>query len=307
MPTRLLRESIHRPCICPADGTEAGISQDALALVKGRGYTGRIVLASDPGVAVTVRIAGETGASAELASITPDREFRTYPFRFVSPWSSDGGRIEIVGTGTGSFRIGAVSLMPSDNIDGWRSDVVALLKDLGSPIYRWPGGNFVSGYNWRDGIGDRDMRPPRQNPAWKGIESNDVGVHEYMDLMTIIGAEPYVSLNTGLGTAQDAADEVEYCVGSADTPMGRFRAANGHPDPFPVTWWAVGNEMFGQWQLGHMPLADYVRKHNAVADAIRRVDPAAHLVAVGSVGDMGRGDPRGERGPYGPDQRAYLP
>ena len=113
MPTRPFT-GIHSPSVhLPADGTEAGISQDALALVKGRGYTGRIVLASDPGVAVTVRIAGETGASAELASITPDLEFRTYPFRFVSPWSSDGGRIEIVGTGTGSFRIGAVSLMPS--------------------------------------------------------------------------------------------------------------------------------------------------------------------------------------------------
>jgi alpha-N-arabinofuranosidase len=179
--------------------------------------------------------------------------------------------------------------MPSDTIDGWRRDVVALLKELGSPIYRWPGGNFVSGYNWKDGIGDRDMRPPRQNPAWKGIESNDVGIHEFMDLMAIIGAEPYVSLNTGLGTAQEAADEVEYCVGSADTPMGRLRAANGHPDPFPVTWWAVGNEMFGQWQLGHMPLAEYIKKHNAVADAIRRVDPAARPVAVGSVGAWDEG------------------
>ena len=100
---------------------------------------------------------------------------------------------------------------------------------------------------------------------------------------------------------KDAADEVEYCVGSPDTPMGKLRAANGHPDPFPVTWWAIGNEMYGQWQLGHMPLADYVKKHNAVADAIRRIDPSAHLVAVGAVGDMGRGDAGGMRGPHGPD------
>jgi alpha-N-arabinofuranosidase len=117
-----------------------------------------------------------------------------------------------------------------------------------------------------------------------------------MDLMRIIAAEPYVSINTGLGTVQDAVQEVEYCVGSPDTPMGRLRATNGHPDPFPVTWWAVGNEMFGQWQLGYMPLAEYVKKHNAVADAIRLVDPAAHLVAVGSVGPWDEGILSGSAG-----------
>jgi alpha-N-arabinofuranosidase len=134
---------IHSPTVhLRADGTEAGISQDGLALARGRGYTGRIVLASDPGVAVTIRIAGDSGVSAELASITPDRQYRTYPFRFVSPWTSDDAQIQIVGTGTGSFRVGAVSLMPADNIDGWRSDVVALLKELDSPI--WPAPSFCS-------------------------------------------------------------------------------------------------------------------------------------------------------------------
>jgi alpha-N-arabinofuranosidase len=174
--------------------------------------------------------------------------------------------------------------MPSDNLDGWRPDVVALLKELGSPIYRWPGGNFVSGYNWRDGVGDRDTRPPRQNPAWKGVESNDVGIHEFMNLMGMIGAEPYVALNTGLGTVSNVAEEVEYCVGAAETPMGKLRASNGHPAPFRVSWWAVGNEMYGAWQLGHMPIGEYVKKHNSVVDAIRAIDPNAHVVGVGSVG-----------------------
>ena len=281
---------IHSPTVhLPQDGTEAGISQDGLALVQGRGYTGRIVLAADPGVAVTVRVAGDPEASAVLATISPGAEYRTYPFRFVAPWASDNARLEIVGTGKGSVRIGAVSLMPADNIDGWRSDVVALLEELGAPLYRWPGGNFVSGYNWRDGIGDRDRRPPRQNPAWTGIEPNDVGIDEFMGLMAIIGAEPYVSLNTRQGTVQSAVDEVEYCVGSPDTPLGRLRAANGHADPYPVTWWAVGNEMYGQWQLGHMPLSQYVAKHNDVVDAIRRADPSARVAAVGSVGAWDEG------------------
>jgi alpha-N-arabinofuranosidase len=281
---------IHSPVVhLPADGTAAGLSQEGLALEKGRSYSGRIVLSAGPGVSVVLRLVGDAGQVLELLALKPGREYGTFPFAFVAPWGSDNARLEILGKGTGTFHIGAVSLMPSNNIDGWRRDVVALLKELGSPIYRWPGGNFVSGYNWRDGIGDRDTRPPRQNPAWTGIESNDVGIHEFMDLMAIIVAEPYVSLNTGLGTVKDAVDEVEYCVGSADTPMGKLRAANGHPEPFPVTWWAVGNEMFGQWQLGYMPLAAYVKKHNEVADAIRHVDPAARLVAVGSVGAWDEG------------------
>jgi alpha-N-arabinofuranosidase len=281
---------IHSPCVrLPDDGTTVGISQEGLALVKGRAYVGRIVLAADPGTTVIIRIVGDAGETTRLAAANPPDQYTGFPFRFVSSGSSDNARIEIVGQGKGSFRIGAVSLMPEDNVDGWRADVVALLKELDSPIYRWPGGNFVSGYNWRDGIGDRDTRPPRMNPAWRGVEPNDVGIHEFMNLMSLIGAEPYVCLNTGLGTVKDAADEVEYCVGSSDTPMGKLRAENGHPDPFPVSWWAVGNEMYGQWQLGYMPLADYVKKHNSVADAIRSIQPSAHLVAVGSVGEWDEG------------------
>jgi alpha-N-arabinofuranosidase len=105
-----------------------------------------------------------------------------------------------------------------------------------------------------------------------------------MDLMGLIGAEPYVALNTGRGTIEEAAAEVEYFNGSADTAMGKLRAENGHPEPYKVKWWAVGNEMFGDWQLGHMPLTEYVKKHNLVAEAIWKVDPNAKLVGVGSVG-----------------------
>ncbi len=105
-----------------------------------------------------------------------------------------------------------------------------------------------------------------------------------MDLMEIIGAEPYVALNTGRGTIEEAAAEVEYFNGSTDTPMGKLRAQNGHPEPYKVKWWAVGNEMYGDWQIGHIPLAEYVKKHNQVAEAIWKVDPNAKLVGVGSVG-----------------------
>ncbi|MGA2677827.1 MAG: beta-L-arabinofuranosidase domain-containing protein [Sedimentisphaerales bacterium] len=267
------------------DGNEAGISQDGLAIVKNKGYMGRIILAGDKSIGpVIVRIVPDTGDTINIDVDKISPEFEPYLFAFTSPESSDNVRIEIVGKGKGTFRIGTLSLMPADNVKGWRSDVVALLKELDSPIYRWPGGNFVSGYNWRDGIGERDKRPPRKNPAWKGIEHDDVGIHEFMDLMGLIGAEPYVALNTGRGTIEEAAAEVEYFNGSTDTPMGKLRAENGHPEPYKVKWWAVGNEMYGNWQIGHIPLEEYVKKHNQIAEAIWKVDPNAKLVGVGSVG-----------------------
>jgi alpha-L-arabinofuranosidase len=274
----------HAPVVNLAGRDLAGISQEGLALLSGRSYGGRIVLAGDAGVTVSVRLVQDDGRALvrTLAGLAPD--YRAYPLTFETAAASANARLQILGSGNGTFRIGAVSLMPTDNLRGWRADTVGLQRELDSPIYRWPGGNFVSGYDWRDGIGDRDARPPRQNPAWKGVESNDVGIHEYMDLMGMIGAEPYVALNTGLGTVQQVAEEVQYFSGSVNTPMGKLRAAHGHPEPFGVTWWAVGNEMYGEWQLGHMPVEDYVRKHNAVVDAIRAVDPNARVVGVGFVG-----------------------
>jgi alpha-N-arabinofuranosidase len=175
--------------------------------------------------------------------------------------------------------------MPADNIHGWRADVVNLLKELNSPIYRWPGGNFVSGYNWKDGIGPRDKRAPRKNPAWTSVESNDVGIHEFMDLMQMIGSEPFIALNMGLGSVEDAAAEVEYVVGPATSPMGKLRAGNGQAEPFPARYWAVGNEMYGRWQLGFMPQDQYIKKHNDTAAAIWKIDPKAQLVAVGNIGE----------------------
>jgi alpha-N-arabinofuranosidase len=178
--------------------------------------------------------------------------------------------------------------MPADNVYGWRADTLARLRELNSPVYRWPGGNFVSGYDWNDGIGDPDRRPPRKNPAWKGIESNDVGLDEFLVLCREIGTEPFIAVNTGLGGAEAAAAELEYVNGAATTKEGRRRAENGHPKPYGVKWWGIGNEMYGDWQLGHMPLSEYLKKHNTVVDAMRAVDPSIVPIAVGAVGEWSK-------------------
>jgi alpha-N-arabinofuranosidase len=268
-----------------------GLVQERLGLVDGREYVGRIVLAADAGVApIEVSLAWGGGASARQTLVleSPTSAFATHPLRFRAGGTTDNGRIEIVARGTGSLTIGAVSLMPADNVLGWRADTLARLRELDSPVYRWPGGNFVSGYDWKDGIGDPDRRPPRKNPAWKGIESNDVGLHEFMALCREIGAEPYVAVNTGLGGPASAAELVQYANGAATTPMGRRRAENGRMAPFAVKFWAVGNEMYGEWQIGHMPLAKYVEKHRQVVDAMRAADPKIQPIAVGALGEWSR-------------------
>jgi alpha-N-arabinofuranosidase len=234
---------------------------------------------------ISIQLSTPDGQTETITIENISSEFQTYPIEFTPGFTSDSTSLGIFSEGVGSLRIGTVSLMPADNIKGWRRDVVELLKELNSPVYRWPGGNFVSGYNWRDGIGERDKRPPRKNPAWKGVEHNDVGIHEYMELMELINSEAFIAVNTGLGTVEEVAEEIQYCNGSVDSDMGRLRASNGHPEPYGVKWWAVGNEMYGDWQLGHMPLSEYVKKHNSMAEAIWDVDSTAKLIAVGHVGE----------------------
>ncbi len=271
----------------PGDGGTYGLSHAGLGLVTGREYEGHIILAGDTEAApVEVSLIWGEGSGDRttftINSITSD--YSTFHFNYTAGASTDDGVLEIISRGSGTLRIGTLSLMPADNVEGFRSDVLDLLRQLDAPVYRWPGGNFVSGYNWKDGIGNRDRRPPRKNPAWQGIEHNDVGIHEFIRLCELINTEPYVTVNTGLGTIKMAAEEVEYCNGSADTPMGRLRVDNGHPEPFGVRWWAVGNEMYGQWQLGHMPVEEYITKHNRTVEAMRSIDPSIRVVAVGSVG-----------------------
>ena len=270
---------VHTPSIrLPGDGRPGGLFQERLTLVSDKGYSGRIVLAGNPTAApVQVSLVWGGGASDRETLIVDQltTTYRTIPLQFTAGGATDNGRLEIVGRGTGNFLIGTASLMPADNIHGWRADTVARLKELNAPIYRWPGGSFVSGYNWKEGIGDPDRRPPRENPAWKGIEHNDVGIHEFLTLCREIDSEPFILVNTGFAGARLAAEEVEYVNGGPNTPMGKLRAKNGHPAPFRVKWWGVGNEIFGQ------PIAEYIRKHNRVEAAMRSVDPSLQTVAVG--------------------------
>ena len=280
----------HTPYI-RVDGSTAGIKQEGLALQKGRDYVGYIILAGDPEAGpVEIALSWDDKKSQRqvVARVNVTKQYVKTPFEFAGRANAENATLSVAGAGKGAFRIGTVSVMPADNVHGMRKDTLALLKDLDAPVYRWPGGNFVSGYNWRDGIGDRDRRPPRKNPAWLGVEHNDFGLDEFMVFCRELNTEPYIAVNSGLGDAKSAAEELEYANGSADTPMGKLRARNGHAGPYGVKFWGIGNEMYGKWQLGHMPLEEYVRKHNAFAETLRAIDPKIMLVAVGATGDWSK-------------------
>jgi len=284
---------VHAPEIrLRGNGDAGGLVQEGLALIKDRRYVGRIVIAADPGaLPIRVSLVWGAGSNDRQSVVLPDltTTYKTVPLVFTVGASSDAARLEITSAGKESFRVGTVSLMPEDNVDGFRADVLMALKDLNAPVYRWPGGNFVSGYDWRDGLGDPDRRPPRKNPAWLGVEHNDVGIHEFMNLCRLIGTDPYIAVNSGQGNEAFAAHEVEYVNGTADTPLGKQRAANGHPQPWGVKFWSIGNEMYGSWQLGHMPLEDYVKKHARFAAAMRAKDSSITLVGVGAIGAWSEG------------------
>jgi len=279
----------HSPFIRCDEREPRGVQQVGLALRRGKRYVGRIIVAGDPGITVQVSLVWGAGPADRqtltLAALQP--AYAKVPLAFTAGADCDEGRIEIVGLGGGAFHIGAISLMPSDNIQGFRPDTIALLKQLKSAIYRFPGGNYVSNHDWMDAIGDPDRRPPRWDYAWDVMQPNDVGTDEVMVLCGLLGVEPYITVNAGYGDARSAANWVEYANGSVDTPMGRLRAANGHPEPYGVKWWGVGNEMYGWWQHGFMAPQHFFIKHNLFVEAMRRVDPTIKIIASGAaVGEM---------------------
>ena len=165
---------------------------------------------------------------------------------------------------------------------GFRTDVMAAVKDLGVSILRWPGGNFASGYNWKDGIGPKDRRPARPELAWNDVESNRFGTDEFLRYAETIGAEPYICVNLGLGTIGDARDWVEYTNSAQHTYWADQRRSNGRDEPYHVQYWALGNEIDGPWQLGHKDAETYAKFALEAAKAMRGIDPSIKLVASGS-------------------------
>lgn len=275
----------HSPRIQLAGAEPRGIAQSGLALA-GKDYVGRVVIAADAGADISATLIWGSGpGDRQTVRIAATQTWSKAPLRFSPKVETKEARLEITGTGTGSFRIGAVSLMPADNVKGFRADTIALMREVDCKILRVPGGNFISAYDWKDTIGDPDKRPPVLDPVWNFAQPNDVGVDELLQMCQMINAEPSWAISTGFDSPRSGAEQVEYVNGAADTEWGAKRAANGHPEPYRVKYWNIGNEMYGNWQMGHIPLKQYVIKHNLFADAMRKVDPSIYIIAPGGFVD----------------------
>ena len=274
----------HSPVVSLDGTTPCGFGQGALALSANKSYQGRIVVAADPGVEVALKLIWANGKEQSL-KIKTTKKWQTRHFEFSPGIDTTEGRIEIVGKGKGRFRVGAISLMPSDNIKGFRADTIALMKEMDCKMMRMPGGNFISAYDWKNTIGEHDKRPPILDPVWKAVQPNDVGVDELLQMCELIACEPYWCVNTGFGEPRSGAELVEYVNGDKSTEWGAKRAANGRAQSYQVKYWNIGNEMYGHWQRGHMARDHYIEKHIMFADAMRKVDPSIYIVAPGGFVD----------------------
>lgn len=226
---------------------------------------------------------GPTGGSAVARAVNLTLTF-SEPGPEELPPPGTPYHLVLTPTSPGRLELYQCLLFPADHIDGWDPDVVRFLREARLPLLRFPGGNFASGYHWEDGIGPIQNRPVLPNPAWPEVEWNHVGTDEWLHLCELVGCEPLICINAGNGSPEEAARWVEYCNGPAETTaMGALRALNGHPQPYNVRLWEVGNELYGHWQVGHTDALGYAERYRAFAAAMLAIDPNIHLIANGDT------------------------
>jgi alpha-N-arabinofuranosidase len=282
--------------------TPAGIQQRGLRYVLPQFLTNQHIddpFAFRPGEQYKVRIAIKNQDLSGAVHVALGESYRkpvaVYDFRFSSGenWAiyeceltpsaeANNAKFMIYIDSPGTVWVDSVSMVRADLDDGgFRKDVLELTRRLQPTCIRWPGGWFVSDYHWQDGIGPIDKRPARLNRAWMAYTANDVGVDDFMQLCNKLSAQPYICVNVGTGTPEEAAAMVEYVNGTSRTKWGRIRAENGHSEPYEAKVWNVGNE---EWlpTLGGTRGSLYAKRFDAYAKAMKAVDPTIELVAVGA-------------------------
>lgn len=240
-------------------------------------FNGRVIVALERDVS-----GGETYAEAAINKISGD--WKKYDFTLRPGRSDPLARFAILLNGRGRLWVDQVSLLPGDAVDGVRADVFEKVKALRPAFVRWPGGNVAQDYHWMWGVGPRDERTTWVNLSWKNEpEPSDFGTDEFIQFCHNIGAEPSITVNVegGGATPQEAAAWVEYCNGPATSKYGAVRAANGHPLPYNVKYWEVGNEIWGNWVRGHTDAETYGRNFNRYYEAMRAVDPTIKFTGCG--------------------------
>ncbi len=234
-------------------------------------------------LSLTAPGAGKSAAAATVPGLSPKwrKLMTTLEVDPASPTDA-AYKLALSANSPGQMIVGHIFLRPADHLHGADPDVVRLLKESKLPILRWPGGNFVSGYHWEDGVGPIEHRPTKPNYAWGNAEPNTFGTDEFIAFCRAVGCEPMICINAGSGTPAEAARWIEYCNGPASSAMGGRRAANGHRQPYRVQHWEVGNELWGKWQFGWTTPAGYVDRFKEFSKAMLAADRRIHLYACGA-------------------------
>ena len=242
--------------------------------------------AATAGVGCSANLIGSRFASAQTASSDSVAAARIYvdSRRTIAPLDRNlfGSFLEHLGRAIYEGIYDPGSTLSDAN--GFRKDVLDEVRQLGVPIIRYPGGNFVSGYNWLDGVGPKKDRPRVLDRAWNTIDTNQFGTNEFMAWSKIVGARPLMGLNLGTATAERAAALVEYCNIEKGTKWSDLRRSHGIEQSYKVEYWCLGNEMDGPWQIGHMTATEYGMKAQDAARQMHAVDPSLKLIACGSSG-----------------------
>ena len=286
---------MHRSHECNAQfitnfyGGTAGMGQKDLYFRGNTDYDFSIAVKAAAETVLTVRLIGADRTVYDSKTLlAKPGDYAEESLVLTSGKEDREGRLEITFETAGTVMIGAVSLMPCDNFRGMRTDVIARMKELGIRLLRWPGGNFAGEYNWKDGLLPRNMRAPLQSYLWletqphtNGYDFHEICTDDFVALCREIGAEPFITLNPTWNTPEESAQWVEYCNGDPTTPYGKLRAENGHPEPYHVQFWSLGNEA----GYGHMEgantadaYAKVVREH---ALKMLEVSPGLTLCSSG--------------------------
>jgi alpha-N-arabinofuranosidase len=254
-----------------------GIEYHGSVWMKSKGFSGAVMLALEADVN-----GGKTYHESRITKV--DADWTRYTF-VLRPTTTDPlARFAILFDGRGTIWIDQVSLMPGDAVDDVRADVFEKVKALQPAFIRWPGGNVAQDYHWQWGIGPRDTRPTWINLSWHDeLESGDFGTGEFIRFARNAGAEPSLTVNVEGrdATVEEAAAWVEYCNGPASSKYGSMRARDGHPEPYRVKYWEIGNEIWGDWVRGHSDAVTYARNLTRYTAAMRAVDPSIEIIAVG--------------------------
>jgi len=275
------------------EGQTAGLGQHGLTVESGKTYVLRTVSRVSAPINLSVSLtdrSGNTTYASHTLSLVPGDEWAINEFELAPITTDTEASIRYTFTERAELAFGALSMMPKDNFHGMRSDVVACLKAIGPRLLRWPGGNFAGEYRWKDGLLPVDQRAPLQSyreiethPHSDGYDYHEINTDDFIALCREVGAEPLLTINLVYETPEESAQWVEYCNGAANTEYGKIRAERGHPEPYNVSMWSLGNEMGHGHMEGPKSPESYKEYALSHAEAMLKVTPTLELFGSGLI------------------------